>query len=420
MNAEWDGPTKRIAAIVLGVLFIYIIYLSRSVLPFLVIAALVAFLLVPVVSFFNQRLRIPKGLAVLLAYILLFLLLLLIPLILVPALLDAFGDINIDLIAIVRVTLNWLNNTLESYRIVRVFDIVYDLSPAIDPALETLANISPTQFIPSIETIIASIPSTIQFTWGVASNVLGTLISYLLALILTLLFSIYMTVDGGKFIKAFIGLAPKSHRSEFTELYRHIKAIWAAYFRGQFLLVIVIGVFTWIGGTIIGLPGALALGVIAGVLEIIPNLGPIFAAIPALLVALMQGSTTLEVNNFYFMLIVLIMYFLIQQLENNLIVPKILGDAVELHPLVIMVGVIVGAATVGILGALLAAPTIASVRVLVAYTYAKILNEEPFPISAKTAPQGPSFSERFVLVWQKLQEFWAQASKKISSTSEEK
>jgi predicted PurR-regulated permease PerM len=114
-------------------------------------------------------------------------------------------------------------------------------------------------------------------------------------------------------------------------------------------------------------------------MELIPNLGPFLAAVPAVIVALIQGSTYLGVNNLIFALIVVGLYILIQQLENTLIVPRILGEAVDLHPLVVMVGVVVGASAAGILGALLAAPVIASVREIASYLYAKILGEEPYP-----------------------------------------
>ncbi len=405
-NTQWDAPTRRTAAIILGIFLVYILYLSRPVIPYLVIAALIAFLLVPFVNFLNRRLHIPKWLAVIVAYLTLALAILLFPLILLPALLNAFGDINIDLVAVTKDFLVWIEKLLQSLRYIRTLGFEYDLSPYLDPALDTLRHVTPSQFIPSINTIVSSIPSTIQFTWGLASNVLGTLVSSLLAFILTLLYSVYLTVDGSKLVHRFIALAPPAHYSEMLKLHRRIKAIWSAYFRGQFLLALIIGLLTWLVGMAIGLPGALALGVIAGALEILPNLGPILAAVPALLVALVQGSLTLDVNNFYFMLIVLGAYILIQQLENNLIVPKILGDAVELHPLFVMVGVVVGATAAGLLGALVAAPTIASARVLLAYAHAKILQQDPFPpVPANPAPP-PAFMERLNALRQKIESQW--------------
>lgn len=410
LDNAWDAPTKRIVSILLGVLFIYVLYLSKSVLPFLIIAALIAFLLVPIVSFLNTRLHIPKWLSVIIAYMLMVLFILLFPLILIPAIANAFGDINVDLVTLSRDFLVWLTATLESYRSIQILGIPYDFSSVVDPALDTLKNISPARFIPSLDTLISSIPSTLQLTWGVASNVLGTIISAILAMMLTFVFSIYLTNDGGGFAQNLINLAPKNHRTEAIELHRRIKAIWSGYFRGQFILAVIIGFLTWIVGLIIGLPGALALAVIAGSMEILPNLGPIIAAIPALLVALVQGSTTLNTSNLTFTLIVLISYFLIQQVENNLVVPKVLGDAVELHPIFIMAGVIVGATVGGLLGALIAAPSIASARILLSYTYSKILDEDPFPPIKHPQKNTPAIMKRLNTIRQSIQKLLARFS----------
>ena len=120
------------------------------------------------------------------------------------------------------------------------------------------------------------------------------------------------------------------------------------------MLMFTVGTITLIGNSALGLPGAFSLAVIAGLLELIPNFGPFFAVVPAVIVALLQGSTYWGVNNFIFALMVIGFYILVQQVENNLIVPRVLGGAVKLHPLVIMGGVVVGATVAGIAGALLA------------------------------------------------------------------
>jgi hypothetical protein len=113
------------------------------------------------------------------------------------------------------------------------------------------------------------------------------------------------------------------------------------------------------------------------VLEVIPNLGPVIALIPAVLVALVQGSNFLPVSNLAFALIVVLVYTLIQQIENNFLVPRIMGQSLKLHPLFVLVGVVVGASFAGILGAFLAAPVLASLKVLGIYAHAKIIDQDP-------------------------------------------
>jgi phosphoglycolate phosphatase len=112
---------------------------------------------------------------------------------------------------------------------------------------------------------------------------------------------------------------------------------------------------------------------------VIPTFGPVLATIPALLVAFFLGSTYLPLSNFWFAVLVLGIYTLIQQLENAYLVPRIMGRRLQLHPVVVFIGVLAGGLLFGALGVLLAAPIIGTLRVVLSYIYAKLLDEDPFP-----------------------------------------
>jgi hypothetical protein len=120
---------------------------------------------------------------------------------------------------------------------------------------------------------------------------------------------------------------------------------------------------------------------------LVPNLGPLLATIPAVLIALLQGSSYLPISNSWFAVIVLVFYVIVQNLENAFIVPRVLGDAVKVHPLIILAGVLVGAASAGVLGIFLAAPVIASLREILVYLYRKVLNLDPFDPPEPPAPK---------------------------------
>lgn len=129
-----------------------------------------------------------------------------------------------------------------------------------------------------------------------------------------------------------------------------------SWFRGQLFLSLVIGLLTYIGLLILGIPYALPLAVVAGVLEVIPVIGPIISAIPSVLIAL-SISPILSLG-------VAAMYFIIQQLENNLIVPQVMRRAVGLNPLVVILAIAIGSRLLGIAGALLAVPIAVVVQVI--------------------------------------------------------
>lgn len=409
MSTEWSRPTKYIVGVGLFLFSLYLLYISRDTLTLLIVAALIAFLLTPLINFFHQRLKIPRGLAVLLAYLLLILFFLLSPLILLPPIIDGFQVIaSIDYQSLADQAHNWLIQTLVGLQTsgLHIFGTSIDLSGIVDPALKMLqGSDSAPLTLPSLQTIIEPLRSAATITYGLATSVAGTVVAGALSVVFTLFFAIYMSLDSYKFRPWFLKGVPEAYRPEIAHLLERLRRIWQAYFRGQLILMITIGIITWIGNTALGMPGAFALAFIAGVMELIPNLGPFLAAVPAVVVALIQGSTYLDINNFYFALMVIGFYWLVQVTENNLIVPRVLGDAVELPPLVVMVGVFIGASVGGIIGALLAAPVIASGREILSYLYAKLWSQDPFPLNTLeelSQPQ-PALEDQFKTVLIKLQ-----------------
>jgi predicted PurR-regulated permease PerM len=187
----------------------------------------------------------------------------------------------------------------------------------------------------------------------------------------------FLTKDGRQLGITVKNLVLPAYQPEVEELGRRLDVVWKSFFRGQIVLSLVVGFVVFLSTSLLGLPGALVLGILAGLLEVIPNLGPVLALIPAVLVALVQGSNVLPVSNLIFALIVVLVYVVIQQVENNYLVPRIMGHSLNLHPVFVLVGVVVGASFAGVLGAFLAAPVLASLKVLGLYAHAKVVDRDP-------------------------------------------
>jgi predicted PurR-regulated permease PerM len=416
LSTEWNKTTKHIVAVGMVLFGLYLLYLSTSVLKLFVIAALVAFLLMPVVTFLQKRLKMPRVLAVLLSYLVLIVAVLLLPLILLPPVIDGFNVIaGINYEALTENFFRWAEETLVAISQVQTSALGFsvDLSSVVKPVLEALRNTNLTgvMALPSFENIFTSVRPALTLTLGVATSLAGSVVTGVLALILILLYSIYFSLDADKLGPRFLRVVPEAYRPEVATLLNRLSITWRAYFRGQIILMFTVGAITLIGNSALGLPGAFSLAVIAGLLELIPNFGPFIAVIPAILVALLQGSAYWGVNNFILALMVMGFYILVQQVENNFIVPRVLGGAVKLHPLVIMGGVVVGASVAGVAGALLAAPVIASGKEIMSYLYAKILSQEPFPPTQAAPKEEPiSWQEQlqplWVCWWQRVSARW--------------
>lgn len=171
-----------------------------------------------------------------------------------------------------------------------------------------------------------------------------------------LVISFYLLIEHDLIKKDLAGLFPKQSREKVLDTINKIEEKVGAWMRGQIILSFAVGLITWITLTALGLSFALPLALLAGLLEIVPTIGPIIASVPAIIVALSISPTMA--------IVVAIVYIVIQVIENNVLVPKIMQKAVGLNPIIVIIGVIIGAKFMGVLGALLSVPFISSVIVI--------------------------------------------------------
>lgn len=182
-------------------------------------------------------------------------------------------------------------------------------------------------------------------------NIFGGVVSALI----TLVISIYLASEE-KGIKKFVVSLVSPHRESYAaSLVDRILYKLGAWFRGQIILMLTIGVLVFIVLTVLKIKFALTLALLAGLLEIVPIIGPIIAAIPAILIAFLQSPGLA--------IILAIAYYIVQELEKYIIVPQIMKRAVGLNPITIMVAVLMGAEFYGVIGALLAVPVAAMISI---------------------------------------------------------
>lgn len=181
-----------------------------------------------------------------------------------------------------------------------------------------------------------------------AVTIVVGLVSGVVDLFLVLVIALYLLLDARRIRTTGLRLIPTHPRERIEGVESEVVRVFGAYLRGQLLLAVIVGVVATISLLVLGVPYALVLGVFAGMAELIPMLGPILGAVPAVLVALFQP--------FPLVLWVVLAFIVIQQLESNLLVPRISGHAVGLHPLAAMLVLLVGFEVAGIVGALFAVP----------------------------------------------------------------
>ena len=153
--------------------------------------------------------------------------------------------------------------------------------------------------------------------------------------------------------------------------------------------MLIVGLATGITAMLIGLPGALAFGVLAGLFDIILSVGPLIVMIIGAIVAYVAGSNHLDISNFWFAVLVLVLFGGINVVENIWLRPRIMGNSLRLHPSIVFVAVVGALALAGILTALIIVPVIGSVLVVGRYLYCKILDIDPWPDAAETSEGAP-------------------------------
>lgn len=202
-----------------------------------------------------------------------------------------------------------------------------------------------------------------QFTGSLSSaiNIIVSAFTSVFVFLTLMVLTFYLLLSLDHFATVFAWALPGSKEEKFNTARRMLEKVQVAlghWVRGQFLLMLIIGSVTYVGLLLLGIPYAVPLAILAGLLEILPNLGPLMAAIPAILVALFLVNPVAA-------LFVVIFYTMLQQFENTLVVPKIMEDAVDVKPLVTIVVMLIGFQILGVIGALLAIPIFITVRSLV-------------------------------------------------------
>ncbi len=215
-----------------------------------------------------------------------------------------------------------------------------------------------------------------------ASSLLGALFAYFILPV----WVAYILKDRVTLIAQFDRAVPETWRFDTWAVIKTVERDFGQWVRGQLILGFVVGLATFVGLIVLSqwfpIFGryAVLLSVIAGLFELVPIIGPIISAVPAVLLAATDSPAAVVAA--------LLLYFAVQQIENNFLVPKIQGNAVQLHPAAVVFAIIVGGSLAGLLGAILALPVTAAFRDVVRYLFRRLTPEEPEALAASLSPIG--------------------------------
>lgn len=310
------GTILKVVAVLLILGFLWFI---RDIVGLIIVSILLAALIDPFADWLQKR-KVPRGISVLFIYFVLLVILSLAMVLIIPPLIEQMTALLTSFGYADQVSA-WVGQ-LRTFAVEQDFSNLSEFSGAINQVFSTL------------------------------SGFVGGIVGMVLVLVLTF----YMVVEEQAARNFFKSIAPKKYEPHLAKLIAKMQHKIGAWLRGQIILGLIVGTASYIGLTILGVKYALVLAIIAGLFEIVPYIGPTVAAIPAVILAFIQAPLT--------GVLVLVLYVLIQQLENNVLVPKIMQKVTGLNPIISIVALLVGVKLAGIVGAILAVPVAAMVSVL--------------------------------------------------------
>lgn len=180
--------------------------------------------------------------------------------------------------------------------------------------------------------------------------------SHIVELVLIPIFTFYFLKDTDYFKKRIIFFIPKKFRNEIINIFKDIHVLLNKFIRGQFVVASCVGILSIIALLIIKVNFAFIVGIIAGIANVIPYFGPVFGAVPAVAIALLDTPSKA--------LFVIIAFTIIQQIESAIITPKIVGESVGLHPVTVIISLLIGNEFMGIIGLVFSVPIVASMKII--------------------------------------------------------
>ncbi len=357
----WTGQTKLLIVLILLAGLVYLVTRFRAAITPLVLGCILAYILAPAVGLLQRRLHMRRWLAILVMYLIFLLLVTGILMILIPMLVAQIRRIDFD-----------LQENLTTARSILTGSVVV-LGLPID--------------LHSIYVGLAgTLQGLIQPAVGRTLDFVAQFISSLVWVVLTFVISFYLIKDSQVMNSWLEGLAPPSYRQDFIRLRDEVNLIWSAFFRSQLLLASAVAVIQTAVCMLLGLRFGLLLGLLAGLLEFVPSFGHSTWFILAGLDAILGGSMWLPLQNWVVLVILAGVDIIFTQFDMNYLIPRIVGRRIRLAPLVVILGILAGASIAGVLGVMLASPTIASLRVIGRYIYALFFDLEPFPENTSPPP----------------------------------
>ena len=310
------------------------------------IAIIFAYVMNPLVNILERK-GIKRTWGILLIYLVIGLLFFFLSFSLIPSMVKEFGNLFEDLPTYFTQLSEFLNDLYNVYS-ERIENLPVGFKSIDD----------------SIKNSLTSLETTLIMAMQNVTDGVVNIFSKVFTLVLIPVLTFYFLQDKDYFKEKITLMIPKKYRKDILKVAKEINEVLSKFIRGQIIIAIFVGVATTIGLWILKVKFALIIGLIAGIADVIPYFGPIIGVIPAVIFALLDKPMKV--------VWVIIVFIIIQQFESDILSPKIVGNSVGLHPVIVMIALLIGGTYFGVLGMLLAVPVAAISKVISHFVVEKL------------------------------------------------
>ena len=395
-SPKWGSTTKLVVGLTVVAIFAALLIYFRNIVGPLLLTFIVAFLLHPVIAWVSKSTKMSWKLTVNLLYLLL--------VILLGALITIAGLVTVQ----------------QTQSLVTFVDGFLENLPTMVSNLQTKTYmIGPFRLdlsLLDLENLAKQVLSIVQPILGRAGNLVGKIASSAAATagwgVFVLLVSYFLLSESSQLREDLVFIQVPGYNADFLRLARELSNIWDAFLRGQLFISLLVVISYSILLSILGMRLVFAIAIMAGLARFIPYLGPFVAWTVTAIVAYLQPSNYFGLYPFYYALLVVALCMILDQIYDQIIVPRVMGQTLGIHPAGVLIAAIIATNLIGIVGLVLAAPVLATVTLLGRYISRKMFDMDPWP-RAELKPRNVELS--WTRARRRLATLWGKIRRKQSS-----
>ncbi len=354
MPNTWSNSLRYRIMTALVIFFFALAYYAREAFGPLIFAALIAYLMNPLVELIAKAPKLSRKVGVNNVFLIVTAILIAIPSTFLPGIIRELETFSQELRSIYILIVDFLSTPIQL--------LEWTFEPQI--------------LLPAIEDVPLL---DVSYLTGEAFHLVEVITVNILWLLIILVTVYFLLLEWGNIKSFLLTLTPEQYHSDIKRLYDDVVNIWNSYLRGNLILMFFTAIIFMIAWSIIGLPAGILLGLMMGLLKIIPDVGPMFAAAISVLVAFLEGSTVFDIPNIWFAVLVFVVYFVLINIITIWLRSVLFGRSVHMHSGLVFILIMLAVIIQGILGAVIIIPLVASGFVILQYVLRKINQQPGFP-----------------------------------------